>query len=672
MAFFVQAFIFTFANANLIMTDTPNHYNPDPLLPLQMEHFMSQQISGLLTLRPDGHIFGLDASAAKILGIDARLATDKNILDFIPELELPVNFTTQEKHGTTFIKGTEADRDVAFSLRGGSEKGQDLYFLALHIRDSIAKSLELYRHMFEWIPTGIIVYQLDKQQPLTCNQRLLELLGLEDEEQALRPDSTISIKLKDQLADLGREKQRSFMIYLTTPRGEVCLRATTSLIPALNGNFTLVLVQDATQQNLYARALKESRNTLEAIIGNAVDGIIIIDQRGIIQMTNEATTQLFGYSPKEMLGQNIKMLMPEPHQSAHDDYLRNYMSGGEGQIIGVGREVQGKRKNGALFPFRLGVSRIETEVGLLFTGVIHDLTEEHKAKEEIINLNQELERKVEERTDKLTEVVNKLLQSNLKLEEQIKVRRAAEEALRQNEEELRKTLEREKELSELKSRFVSMASHEFRTPLTTIASSSELIKLYATSEQQPKREKHLRRIQSAVTNLTGILGDFLSLSKLEEGKISNMPTPVQMAGLLEESIDDVHVLLKPGQTIDRDFNNLDQEIMIDNKILKNIMLNLLSNAIKYSDAGSTVWLKATLEQSLLKVTIRDEGIGIPESDQKHLFSRFFRADNAVNIQGTGLGLNIVHRYLELLGGEINFKSTEGKGTSFIFEVPVND
>jgi hypothetical protein len=348
------------------------------------------------------------------------------------------------------------------------------------------------------------------------------------------------------------------------------------------------------------------------------------------------------------------------------------MATGEGQIIGVGREVQGKRKNGELFPFRLGVSRIETEVGLLFTGVIHDLTEEHKAKEEIINLNRELEQKVEERTEKLTEVVNKLLQSNLKLEEQIKERRAAEEALRQIEEELRQALEREKELSELKSRFVSMASHEFRTPLTTIASSSELVKLYTDTTQQPKREKHLRRIQSAVTNLTGILGDFLSLSKLEEGKISNVPSPVSLPELLEESVDDVHVLLKKEQSVVRDFEGLGEEVMIDKKILKNIMLNLLSNAIKYSDAGSTVWLTARLEQGTLKVKVRDEGIGIPESDQKHLFSRFFRADNAVNIQGTGLGLNIVHRYLELLGGSIGFESVEGKGTTFFFEVPVGD
>gem|GEM_PF-323156 len=653
------------------MSDTPNHNQPLPRTPLLFERFMSQQISGLATVRPDGRILGVDASAARILGVDAQSVMGKNIRDFIPVLKIPEVFSVQEQHGLTTIEHQEQSHNVAYTLRGGWEKEQGLYFLVLHLRDSVTKSLELYRHMFEWIPTGLMVYNLDQQQPLTCNQRLLDLIQAEHETDVLRPDSSLSKKLKAQLSGAHLEEEQTFQVHLKTPNGHpVYLKATTSLIPALDESIILVLLQDITQQNVNARALKESRNTLEAIIGNAVDGIIIINHRGQIQMTNEATSQLFGYSAEEMLDQNIKMLMPEPHRSAHDGYLQSYMATGEGQIIGVGREVLGQRKNGELFPFRLGVSRIETEMGLLFTGVIHDLTEEHRAKDKIISLNRELEQKVEERTEKLTEVVNKLLQSNLKLEEQIKERRTAEEALKKNEEELRKALEREKELSELKSRFVSMASHEFRTPLTTIASSSELIKLYTEAPQQPKREKHLRRIQSAVTNLTGILGDFLSLSKLEEGKISNVPSPVSLPELLEESVDDVHVLLKKEQTVVRDFDGLGEEVMIDKKILKNIMLNLLSNAIKYSDPGSTVWLTARLEQGVLKVSVRDEGIGIPESDQKHLFSRFFRADNAVNIQGTGLGLNIVHRYLELLGGSIDFESAEGKGTTFFFELPI--
>lgn len=637
---------------------------------LDFESFMNQHIGGLISISTDGRITGLDTAAAKALGYDISELKGKSIHKFLSGLQLPASFSPKEYHGRATIQSEEAVRELTYTIRGGWSTETDAYFLILHFENSISNSLSLYRHMFEWIPTGLVIYSTRKSEVVTCNQRLLAMLQQPDKTDALQ-QTGLTEALQPHLWELERNREHKFEICLQSPAGQpIHLQAITALIPALDKSLTLVLLQDITQQKVNAQALKENRNTLEAIISNAVDGIIIINDRGEIKMTNEATTRLFGYAPEEMQGQNIRMLMPEPHRSQHDGYLSNYLKTGKEKIIGVGREVQGQRKNGERFPFRLGVSKIETEQGLLFTGVIHDLSEEMRAKEKIIRLNRELEQKVEERTEKLTDVVNKLLQSNVELETQIKERKSAEEALRKNEEELKKALEREKELSELKSRFVSMASHEFRTPLTTIASSSELIKLYTESTQQEKREKHLRRIQSAVTNLTGILGDFLSLSKLEEGKIHNVPAEVDLEALFDEALDDIHVLLKPNQTIEKTFEGMGQPAKIDRKILKNILLNLLSNAIKYSDAGSTVWLEARHDGRQLKASIRDEGIGIPESDQKHLFSRFFRADNAVNIQGTGLGLNIVHRYLKLLGGHIDFESIEGEGTTFTFEVPV--
>ena len=423
--------------------------------------------------------------------------------------------------------------------------------------------------------------------------------------------------------------------------------------------------------NKLQKQLQDSKNTLQAVIKTAVDGIIIINSRGIINMVNQAAIKLFGYSEEEMLGQNVKFLMPSPHREDHDTYIENYHKTGKKKIIGIGREVDGKRKDGTLFPLRLAVSKVEADAGLLFVGVIHDLTEEKAAEEKIISLNKELEQKVEERTEKLTDVVNKLLQSNIKLEQEIKEKEAAEAALLKNEQELKAALEKEKELNELKSRFVSMASHEFRTPLTTIASSAELIGMYAHTDQQKRREKHLKRIQSAVTNLTGILGDFLSLSKLEEGKIMLHPIQFNLEDLLIEAVEEMQSILKPNQIICKNFHNSSGYITLDKKLLKNIFLNLLSNAIKYSDAGSNIWLDVKIEDKIIHASLKDEGIGIPIEDQKHLFSRFFRAENAINIQGTGLGLNIVKRYLDMLDGKIWFESSQGNGTAFFFEIPIN-
>ena len=236
--------------------------------------------------------------------------------------------------------------------------------------------------------------------------------------------------------------------------------------------------------------------------------------------------------------------------------------------------------------------------------------------------------------------------------------------------ETRKALEKEKELSELKSRFVSMASHEFRTPLSTILSSVSLIGRYAESTDQPKREKHVNRIKSAVRNLTGILNDFLSLSKLEEGKVDNKPEPFLIQELCEDVIDEMQGLLKPGQYFFLSTPPEPVEVTLDRRLIRNILFNLFSNAMKYSSDGKPINCICRVEDGLLLLEVRDEGIGIPEADQAHLFTRFFRAANSTNIQGTGLGLNIVKRYVELMDGSVTFASELGVGTTFTVRLPL--
>ncbi len=640
---------------------TPLFSNPADLI--------SQHQAALLAVAEDGSVTLADERAQTLLSTNPAALYGQNIFGFISGLPAISDWAGRpDICNVTLPSGLNA-RCALFPAKG---EGARYWFVALYTDNDAQDSLAFYNAMLEWVPVPILIFSQLQQAVIGANDALVRMFGSNSREHflshgPLSPDK--GNPLRDALMAGGLNAP--FEIQTPHPaRRSICLQCAPAPLPAFEETHQIVLLNDITAQREGAQELQRSKNTLQAIISNAVDGIIIIDSKGLIQMTNEATTRLFGYQEEEMIGQNIRMLMPEPHRSQHDGYIQNYHNTGVGQIIGIGREVKGKKKNGTYFPFRLGVSKIETEEGLLFTGVIHDLTEEKIAEEKIISLNRELEQKVEERTEKLTEVVNKLLQSNLQLEQEIKERKAAEDALRANEEELRKALEREKELSELKSRFVSMASHEFRTPLTTIASSSELIGLYTSGDQQEKREKHLKRIRSAVTNLTGILGDFLSLSKLEEGKIHNAPTAFVLENLLAEIEDDMHTLLKTGQKLEKVLVGVRQEIRLDQKILKNIFINLLSNAIKYSPPGSAIQLKASLEGGKLAAHIKDEGIGIPESDQKHLFSRFFRAENAVNIQGTGLGLNIVHRYLELLNGQIWFESTEGKGTTFFFEIPL--
>ncbi len=423
-------------------------------------------------------------------------------------------------------------------------------------------------------------------------------------------------------------------------------------------------------------SLAEAATQLQAIIDTAIDGIITIDEKGVMDTINPAGARLFGYEPPELIGKNVNVLMPKPYSEQHDDYIRRYLSTGEARIIGIGREALGLKKDGTVFPIRLAVSEVQLSNRRMFIGIVHDLTEVKEANRRYRELNEELENKIKARTEELARVVNQLLTTNKRLKHEIQVREVAERELKKKEAEVRKALEREKELSELKSRFVSMASHEFRTPLSTIASSASLIARYTREDQQENRLKHVKRIKSAVENLTGILNDFLSLSKLEEGRIEVELNWFSMPDLCHEVLDEVQGLLKEGQQIIMEKAPEGQEVSevySDRRLVKNLMLNLLSNAIKYSAPGKRIWLKLwRKDERYFSFCLRDEGIGIPKEDQQHLFMRFFRAKNALNTQGTGLGLNIVQRYLEFLGGEINFESEEGVGTVFRVTLPSNE
>jgi len=407
-----------------------------------------------------------------------------------------------------------------------------------------------------------------------------------------------------------------------------------------------------------------------AIVETATDAIVIIDADGIIQTVNPSALQMFGYIEAELLGQPVNMLMPEFHARHHDMYINNYVESGNAKIIGIGREVQGLRKDGSLLPTRLAVSEVFTGGKRFFAGFLHDLTDIKEAEAAILKLNEELEEMVVARTEELSKAVNTLLNINKKLEREIKERQAVELKLIKSREDLEESLEKEKDLNELKSRFVSMASHEFRTPLSTILSSAALIARYPESDQQPQRQKHINRIKSSVSGLNGILNDFLSLSKIEEGRIFVNIQPHKIDAICIEVMDDIEGLLKTGQVIEHKSACGDTVIQTDKNILKNILFNLTSNAIKYSGAGTTILCSTSVDNNTLQIEISDQGMGIPKREQKHLFSRFFRASNATNIEGTGLGLNIVSGYVEMLDGSIDFESIEEEGTTFILRLPI--
>lgn len=239
---------------------------------------------------------------------------------------------------------------------------------------------------------------------------------------------------------------------------------------------------------------------------------------------------------------------------------------------------------------------------------------------------------------------------------------------RNAEQELYKSLEKEKALNEMKSRFVSIASHEFRTPLSTILTSVSLADKYHLPEDREKRQKHIERIKNSVKNLTEILNDFLSLEKLEAGKVDVKPENFNIEEFCSELASEIQSLSESGQQIIYKHTDGEYTITTDKQLLRNILINLLSNAMKYSLPNGIIEFTSKVEDGII-LEVKDHGIGIPEEDQQHLFERFFRANNATTIQGTGLGLNIVRRYVNLLDGHIAFTSKLNQGTTFTIGFP---
>ncbi len=387
----------------------------------------------------------------------------------------------------------------------------------------------------------------------------------------------------------------------------------------------------------------ERAKLLTAIIENAIDGIITIDEYGIIEQINPSALALFGYEREEVTGQNVSMLMPMPDKARHDQYIANYRNTGERRIIGLGREVLGQRKDGATFPFRLGVSEVKFSDRRIFTGFIHDLSRQKEDETKIKSYTEELEQKVKDRTHDLIRSINEL------------------ETAKEHVSEL---FEKERELSQLKTRFVSMASHEFRTPLSSIQLSASLIEKYSSRHDTPNVEKHTLKIKNAINNLTTILNDFLSLEKLEAGKVEPTVNWFDIISFSEEIVEEMQMISKQDQLIVYEHAGTSAQVYLDHNLLKNCIINLVSNAIKYSGENTMIQFSTFLKDNELIVEVKDNGIGIPEVDKVNLFEPFFRAHNTGDIPGTGLGLNIVKRYVGLMNGTVKCQTEQNKGTTF--------
>jgi PAS domain S-box-containing protein len=391
----------------------------------------------------------------------------------------------------------------------------------------------------------------------------------------------------------------------------------------------------------------KSKEGIEALFLYATEGILVVNDKGEITRVNPSAEKLFGYGKGELAGQKIEILIPQHLSGKHLTHREKYMSNPHARSMGLGMELNGQKKNGTEFPVEISLSPFSAPEGNFVIAFIVDITVRKQAEEKLKNYSTELEKQVKNRTLILEEAIDEL---------------------EKTKKDLYNALEKERELNELKSRFVSMASHEFRTPLTTMMSSLSLVTKYGDQNDKENQVKHVSKIKTSINSLTDILNDFLSVSKLDEGKIENMPEEINLKSFVTDIILEMQSIITHGQKIVQEYSGK-EIVFLDKKILKNILFNLISNAIKFSPDTKLIEVNVQVLHSSVNISVKDSGIGISKEDQEHLFERFFRGRNAAHIQGTGLGLNIVSKYVEQMNGSINFESKENKGTTFTVTIP---
>jgi two-component system sensor kinase FixL len=388
---------------------------------------------------------------------------------------------------------------------------------------------------------------------------------------------------------------------------------------------------------------------LHAIIENAIDGIINIDQKGIIKLVNTRLCELFGYQSRELINQQVETLLHFKDELSRQEHVKNNADTWIINIIGKECEATGIKKDGSTFPVKLALRKVLCNDEVVFTAVIHDLSVEKKMAEQLMEYTNNLESVVHDRTIELQKLIVQL-------------------KISQNEAE--DLLEKEKEINQARTYFVSMASHEFRSPLSCIQLSASLIERYFNRLDKEKIMMHLHKIKASVKDLTDILGDFLSVEQIEAGKIIPIYGEFDLVIFCEELLNEMRQLTNKKQKLFYNHSGIHTICLLDQSLLKYCLSNLISNAIKYSRDICLIELETKIDDKEYEIRLKDNGIGIPLKDQEHLFEAFFRADNTQDIPGTGLGLNIVQRYVKLMNGTIEFKSSESSGTDFKLIFPL--
>jgi two-component system sensor kinase FixL len=387
----------------------------------------------------------------------------------------------------------------------------------------------------------------------------------------------------------------------------------------------LFFIHDITEYKHSIQALQESENKINAILTNAVDGIITINREGIMEMVNPAASRIFGYEPGELLGQKVDVLMPEPDRSRHDGYMRNYFQTGVGKIIGIGREVTGKRKDGSTFPFHLSISEVALYDRKVFTGIIHDITYQKMAEEKLRRYATELER------------------SNRDLQD-----------------------------------FAYVSSHDLQEPLRKIQAFGDRLRSKEADNLTEQGKEYIDRMLNAASRMQNLINDLLSFSRVTTKTQSFVWTDLN--AILDGVLSDLEVSIeKSGAQIER--SSL-PSLEAEPTQMRQLFQNLIANALKFRKPDTQpliqiyarqhqrkAHLTSTPGDETIEIFVEDNGIGFDEKYLDRIFNVFQRLDGH-KYEGSGIGLALCRKIAVGHGGNITARSQPGKGAVFIVTLSV--
>ena len=405
--------------------------------------------------------------------------------------------------------------------------------------------------------------------------------------------------------------------------------------------------------------LREREQWLATTLKSIGDAVITTDSQGSITFMNPVAEALTSWKQEEVLGSNLAQVFQTINEKTRE-VVENpaVVALREGVTVGLENHTLLITKEGNEIPIDDSAAPIKNDVGNILGAVLvfHDVTEQQQIKAILERTNEELEIRVAESTAQLR-------QANEQLRAEIAQRKHLES-------ELLLALEKERELNELKSRIVATVSHEYRTPLTTILSSTEMLQQYGSRWTEDRKQKHFQRIQASVKYLTKLVNDVLFVNQAEAESLEFNPVPLDVEQVASGLVEEFHLQAVGQHTINFECQGVSTNPLLDERLIESMLRNLLSNAIKYSPQGSQVLFELVFERDAVVFRVSDQGIGIPSADQTKLFNAFFRGSNVGTTAGVGLGLLIVKECVDLHGGEILVESEVGVGTKFTVTLPL--